>query len=126
MQELRAPLTIIADGCFSKFRKELIHEPVQVSSHFVGTLMHKCPQHTANHAELVLTKPSPILVYQISSDYTRVLVDIQKKIPKNLKEFMFEEIAPQLPGKKLTYQHFNLICHGFCSFLFVKVLKDDY
>lgn len=31
-----APLTVIADGCFSKFRKQFIEKPVATTSHFVG------------------------------------------------------------------------------------------
>lgn len=31
-----APLTVIADGCFSKFRKQFIEKPVETTSHFVG------------------------------------------------------------------------------------------
>lgn len=56
-------------------------------------------QFKANYAELVLAKTSPVLIYQISSTETRVLVDIRGKMPKKLKEYMIENIHPQLPGK---------------------------
>ncbi|RUS79256.1 hypothetical protein EGW08_012986 [Elysia chlorotica] len=92
-----APLTFVMDGCFSKFRKSLVKEPVHVASHFVGFLMHHCPQKISNHAELVLTDPSPVLVYQISSDSTRILVDIRGIMPKNLKEHLLDFVCPQLP-----------------------------
>lgn len=36
IKEMRAPLTIIADGCFSKFRKQVISKEVHVKSNFVG------------------------------------------------------------------------------------------
>ncbi len=49
-------------------------------------------------AELVLADPSPILIYQISSHCTRVLVDVRGRMPKNIKEYMKENIYPQLPG----------------------------
>ena len=94
-----APLTIVVDGCFSKFRKELVKEPVRVTSHFVGTLLHNCPQVKANHAELVLASPSPVLVYQISSTDTRVLVDIRGNMPRDLKGHLMDHVFPQLPGK---------------------------
>lgn len=32
----KAPLVVIADGCFSKFRKQYIDKPVATASHFVG------------------------------------------------------------------------------------------
>ena len=37
-------LVIVADGGFSKFRKLLHDDQVQVSSHFVGCIMKDCPQ----------------------------------------------------------------------------------
>ncbi|GAB5584232.1 squalene monooxygenase [Prionailurus iriomotensis] len=55
------------------------------------------PQFKANHAELILANPSPVLIYQISSDETRVLVDIRGEMPRNLREYMAEKIYPQLP-----------------------------
>ncbi|NWX38831.1 ERG1 monooxygenase, partial [Steatornis caripensis] len=96
-KELHAPLTVVADGLFSKFRKNLVSNKVTVSSHFVGCILKAAPQFKANHAELVLAKTSPVLIYQISSTETRVLVDIRGEMPKNLKEYMIENIHPQLP-----------------------------
>lgn len=98
-QTVKAPLTIVADGCFSRFRKDLISEKPMVRSHFVGLLMHNCPQRVSNHAEIVLASPSPVLVYQISSKVTRVLVDIQGDMPKDIKSYLAERIHPQMPGE---------------------------
>ncbi|XP_012664868.1 squalene monooxygenase [Otolemur garnettii] len=95
--ELHAPLTVVADGLFSKFRKNLITNKVSVSSHFVGFLMKNAPQFKANHAELILANPSPVLIYQISSNETRVLVDVRGEMPSNLREYMVEKIYPQIP-----------------------------
>ncbi|XP_068094120.1 squalene monooxygenase [Hyperolius riggenbachi] len=97
VKELHAPLTVVADGLFSKFRKDLISSQVKVSSHFVGCILKNSPQFKENHAELVLANPSPVLIYQISSFETRVLVDIRGDMPKNLKEYMLENIVPQMP-----------------------------
>ncbi|XP_066501556.1 squalene monooxygenase [Hoplias malabaricus] len=97
IKEIYAPLTVVADGCFSKFRKNLVSGKVKVSSHFVGCLMKDCAQFKANHAELVLANPSPILIYQISSNETRVLVDIRGEMPRDLSTYMMEKIYPQLP-----------------------------
>ncbi|NWZ45832.1 squalene monooxygenase [Haliaeetus albicilla] len=96
-KELHAPLTVVADGLFSKFRKNLVSSKVTVSSHFVGCILKDAPQFKANYAELVLAKTSPVLIYQISSTETRVLVDIRGEMPKNLKEYMIENVHPQLP-----------------------------
>ncbi|XP_053467268.1 squalene monooxygenase [Ictalurus furcatus] len=97
IKEMHAPLTVVADGCFSKFRKSLISGKVKISSHFVGCLMKDCPQFNSNHAELVLANPSPILIYQISSNETRILVDIRGEMPRDLSAYMVEKIYPQLP-----------------------------
>lgn len=96
-KELHAPLTVVADGLFSKFRKNLISSKVSVSSHFVGFIMKDAPQFKANFAELVLVDPSPVLIYQISASETRVLVDIRGELPRNLREYMAEQIYPQIP-----------------------------
>ncbi|XP_005082807.1 squalene monooxygenase [Mesocricetus auratus] len=96
-KELHAPLTVVADGLFSKFRKNLICSKVSVSSHFVGFLMKNAPQFKANFAELVLLNPSPVLIYQISASETRVLVDIRGEMPRNLREYLAEQIYPQIP-----------------------------
>ncbi|KAL0984922.1 hypothetical protein UPYG_G00150520 [Umbra pygmaea] len=96
-KEIHAAVTIVADGCFSKFRKSLVAGKAKTSSHFVGCIMKNCPQFKAHHAELVLANPSPILVYQISSSETRVLVDIRGEMPRNLHEYMADKIHPQLP-----------------------------
>ncbi|XP_020820639.1 squalene monooxygenase isoform X1 [Phascolarctos cinereus] len=97
IKELRAPLTVVADGLFSKFRKNLVTSTVSVTSHFVGFLMKDVPQFKANHAELILADPSPVLIYQISSNETRVLVDIRGEMPRDLRDYMVENIHPQLP-----------------------------
>uniref|UniRef100_H3CS01 Squalene monooxygenase n=1 Tax=Tetraodon nigroviridis TaxID=99883 RepID=H3CS01_TETNG len=97
VKEIRAALTIVADGCFSKFRKNLVPGKARTSSHFIGCLMKDCPQFKANHAELVLANPGPVLVYQVSSSQTRVLVDIRGEMPHNLPEYLTEKINPQLP-----------------------------
>lgn len=99
-------MTIVADGCFSKFRKGLVHASVAVPSHFAGLILHNCPQFKTGFAEIILPRGriGPILVYQISSTCTRILVDIQGKMPSDAKQYMKDTIAPQLPGK--VEQHY--------------------
>ncbi|XP_020490685.1 squalene monooxygenase [Labrus bergylta] len=97
IKEIYAALTVVADGCFSKFRRSLVSGKAHISSHFVGCLMKDCPQFRDNHAELVIAHPSPVLIYQISSSHTRVLVDIRGEMPRHLPDYMAEKIYPQLP-----------------------------
>lgn len=59
--------------------------------------MENALQFKANHAELILANPSPVLIYQISPNETRVLVDVRGDMPRNLREYMTENIYPQLP-----------------------------
>ncbi|MGH0136119.1 UNVERIFIED_CONTAM: hypothetical protein FKN15_010901 [Acipenser sinensis] len=108
VKELHAPLTVVADGCFSKFRKNLVTDSVSISSHFVGCIMKDSQQFKPNHAELVLANPSPVLIYQISSTDTRVLVDIRGEMPRNIKDYMIDYIYPQLPGVLLLGDAYNM------------------
>ncbi|KAI9282694.1 squalene epoxidase-domain-containing protein [Sporodiniella umbellata] len=96
-----APLTIVCDGIFSKFRKELTVKTPDVRSNFVGFVMKNLQLPLPNHGHVVLAKPSPILMYQISQQDTRVLVDVPGKLPSasdgSLKRYMEKVIVPQLP-----------------------------
>ncbi|RXN15430.1 squalene monooxygenase [Labeo rohita] len=108
IERLHAPLTVVADGCFSKFRQSLGSERVQICSNFVGCILKNSPQYKPNYAELVLSCHGPILIYQISSTDTRILVDIQGRLPKNLSQYMTEKIHPQLPGVLLLGDAYNM------------------
>lgn len=98
MQAIKADLTIVADGCFSRFRKDLSLSSASVSSRFAGILMCDCPQYKPGYAEIILTSHGPVLVYQISHSDTRILIDIRGKMPSNMNQFMMDEITPQLTG----------------------------
>lgn len=87
----------------------------------MGTILHDCPQHKFGHAEIVLSSHGPILIYQISSKCTRILVDIQGKMPTDMNKFMKEEILPELPGKKI-----NLFLHYFFIPTIFLLLKMSY
>ncbi|KAF9585816.1 Squalene epoxidase [Lunasporangiospora selenospora] len=96
-----APLTVIADGCFSKFRKQLIQKPVSTTSHFVGFVMKNVVLPFPNHGHVLLASPSPILMYQIGTNDTRILVDIPGKLPSAgsgaLRSYLENAVRPQLP-----------------------------
>lgn len=97
LKTIKANLTVVADGCFSRFRKDLVAAPVSVWSNFVGLIMHNVPQLAVGHAEIVLGNSGPILVYQISSTCTRILIDVPEKLPQDMKEYLKTNTAPQLP-----------------------------
>ena len=102
-QAVKADLTIVADGCFSKFRKNFNHSSVSISSHFAGLVMQDCPQYKRGHAEIFLTSMGPVLVYQISSSETRMLIDIQGKVPSNLSQYVQDKVGPELRGKYVLH-----------------------
>lgn len=103
-----APLTIVADGCFSKFRRQFITKKPVVKSNFVGLVLKDCVLPKSNYGHVVLATPSPILLYQIGTRDTRILVDIPGKLPSaldgSLKRYMEEFVCPQLP--KSTQESF--------------------
>ncbi|KAI9471973.1 MAG: squalene epoxidase-domain-containing protein [Benjaminiella poitrasii] len=96
-----APLTIVCDGLFSKFRKEITTKTPDVRSNFVGFILTDCELPLPNHGHVILAKPSPILMYQIGTHETRVLVDVPGKLPSvsngDLKTYLQETVAPRLP-----------------------------
>ncbi|CCJ29269.1 unnamed protein product [Pneumocystis jirovecii] len=96
-----APLTVIADGCFSAFRKQFITKPVIVKSNFVGLLLKNVVLPMPLHGHVILSKHSPILIYQLSTHYARILIDVPGKLPSNntgeLKKYMEDIVMPILP-----------------------------
>ena len=92
-----APLTIIADGCFSKFRKiateeigstasKKVAQPVattKTKSHFIGLVIKDVELPQAHHGTVCLTPAGPVLLYQIADEAkeTRLLVDVKGTLP---------------------------------------------
>ncbi|PWZ01490.1 SE-domain-containing protein [Testicularia cyperi] len=101
--KLKAPLTIVADGCFSKFRRT--HgssiQPT-VRSNFVGLELEHAPLPAPHHGHVVLGNSGPVLLYQIGSTTTRILIDVAgEKLPSSskgdLQRHITENVIPQLP-----------------------------
>ncbi|KAI9282469.1 squalene epoxidase-domain-containing protein [Umbelopsis sp. AD052] len=96
-----APLTIVADGLFSKFRKEITDLTPDVRSNFVGFVLKDLVLPYPQHGHVVLAKPSPVLLYQISTHDTRILIDVPGKLPSvsngDLKRYLQTVVAPELP-----------------------------
>ncbi|KAI8086717.1 squalene epoxidase-domain-containing protein [Halteromyces radiatus] len=100
-EEFYAPLTIVADGIFSKFRKEFTDTKPDIRSQFVGFIVKNLDLPMINHGFVAITDPSVVLMYQIGSHETRVLVDIPEPVPSNangdLRRHLQEVVIPQLP-----------------------------
>ena len=67
----RAHLTVVCDGMYSQFRKQLAEPTIRHPSYFVGLLLKGVQLPFPNHGHVVLAKPSPILFYPISSGEVR-------------------------------------------------------
>ncbi|CAN9337248.1 unnamed protein product [Alternaria alternata] len=96
-------VTLVADGYASKFRKEFIPHQPQVRSKFWGLEMIDAQLPMPNHGHVILADAPPILIYQIGTHETRILVDIPENLPsaspKNggVKNHMLNVALPQLP-----------------------------
>ena len=69
-------LTVMADGCMSKFRREFIHQSPMVKSKFWGMELIDAQLPRRQHGCVVLSENAPVLLYQIGTRETRVLVDV--------------------------------------------------
>ncbi|KAI7852981.1 squalene epoxidase-domain-containing protein [Circinella umbellata] len=96
-----APLTIVCDGLFSRFRKEFTEKTPDVRSHFVGFEIKDLELPLPKHGHVILAKPAPVLMYQIGTHETRVLVDVPGQLPSvangDLKQYMIDVVAPGIP-----------------------------
>lgn len=125
LKKVKADLVVVADGCFSKFRKDLlVSSSVNVTSNFVGLVLHDVPQYAKGHAEIILGKGGPILIYQISSTCTRALIDVPKKLPQDMKKHLETVVCPQLPGiPLLIINNFNLTMQDCIDYMREPFLK---
>lgn len=96
-------LTVAADGYASKLRKE--HHPYtpKVKSKFWGLELIDAELPMPYHGHVVLGDGPPVLLYQIGTHETRVLVDIPENLPsasvKNggVKGHLRNNVLPSLP-----------------------------
>lgn len=96
-------VTLVADGCASKFRKEYISHRPQVKSKFWGLELIDAQLPMPNHGHVILTSAPPILIYQIGTHETRILVDIPDGLASasvkagGVKNHMLNVALPNLP-----------------------------
>lgn len=104
-KRIYANLTIVSDGMFSAFREQLSENEKKVSSYFLGLILKDCVLPFKNHGHVIVAKPSPCLVYPISSIETRMLIDFpHEEAPRKsaeLSAYLLQTIAPQLPKEIL-------------------------
>ncbi|EAT79729.2 hypothetical protein SNOG_12929 [Parastagonospora nodorum SN15] len=96
-------VTLVADGYASKFRKEYIAQQPEVRSKFWGLELIDAELPMPNHGHVILTDAPPILIYQIGTHETRILVDIPDGLPSasvkagGVKNHMLNVALPNLP-----------------------------
>ena len=96
-----APLTVVADGTTSKFRKGFTSREPIVKSHFVGMVLKDADMPNQYCGHVVLGDHAPVLLYQIGTGETRILCDIQGEVPSissgAMKEYLLENVLPAVP-----------------------------
>ncbi|PGH18298.1 hypothetical protein AJ79_00637 [Helicocarpus griseus UAMH5409] len=98
-----APLTVIADGYASKFRKQYLPTAPQVRSKFWGLELIDAELPRKNFGHVVLPDGPPVLLYQIGTHETRILVDIPENLPSasvhngGVKGHLRNTVLPSLP-----------------------------
>lgn len=113
---IRAPVTIVADGIFSKFRNAYgsTIKP-ETKGHFVGLELDHAPMPNPHHGHVVLGPSGPVLLYQIGEadskpdgthgiHTTRILIDVAgEQLPSaskgDLQQHIRHQVAPYLPGE---------------------------
>lgn len=113
---LRAHITVIADGIFSKFRGAYgtTIKP-EIKGHFVGLELDHAPMPNPFHGHVILGPSGPVLLYQIGqgdarpdgtygTHTTRILIDVAgEQLPSaskgDLQRHIRHQVAPYLPGK---------------------------
>lgn len=105
-KELFAPVTVVCDGSASGFRRSMTESKPEVVSYFCGLLLRHAPMQTPlphpHHGHVIMARPSPVLLYQISPTETRVLIDVPRRIGREcdteaFRRYFLDRILPQMP-----------------------------
>ena len=104
-------LTVVADGYGSVFRKEFSTRAPLVRSKFYGLELIDTKLPRPSHGHVVLSENAPVLLYQIGTRETRILVDIPEGTPSathangGAKGHLAKVVLPSLPvGVQKSFQ----------------------
>ncbi|WEW56419.1 Squalene epoxidase [Emydomyces testavorans] len=98
-----APLTVVADGYNSNFRKGYLPHTPREKSKFWGLELIDAELPMPFYGHVVLSDNPPILLYQIGTHETRALVDIPQNLPSasvqngGVKGHLRNVVLPSLP-----------------------------
>ncbi|KAJ5926910.1 hypothetical protein N7516_008683 [Penicillium verrucosum] len=96
-------LTVAADGYNSEFRKQHHQYTPKRRSKFYGLELIDAKLPAPNTGHVLLSDNPPVLMYQIGTHETRILIDIPDNLPQasvkngGVKGYMRNNILPQLP-----------------------------
>ncbi|KAI0710926.1 squalene monooxygenase [Earliella scabrosa] len=97
-----ADLTVVADGCFSNFRSQVMGKAAiqpELKGHFVGLVLEDAQLPIPKHGTVMLIDGfGLVLSYQIGTHDTRILVDVKHPVPSDLKGYIVQNIIPRLPA----------------------------
>lgn len=103
LKHISAPLTVVSDGIFSGFRQNLCNNKKKVSGYFLGMILKNCSLPYTGCGHVIVAKPSPCLVYPVSSTEARVLIDFKGTEPPKrgaeLSNYLKYVIGSQLPAQ---------------------------
>ncbi|MCB9222611.1 MAG: FAD-dependent monooxygenase [Crocinitomicaceae bacterium] len=104
-----APLTVVCDGPLSIFRSKLSKPNKNVTSYFMGLVLKDLDLEFPSLGHMILSGDSPILVYPITSNEYRILIDYPgEKAPrigaKSIEKFK-EDISAVLPLEMVASFH---------------------
>lgn len=100
-----ADLTVIADGYASRFRKEFLPHAPTSRSKFWGLELLDADLPRSQHGHVVLGDGPPVLLYQIGTRETRVLVDVPNDLASanpahgGIKAHLRDVVLPSLPPR---------------------------
>jgi squalene monooxygenase len=98
---LNANLTIGCEGPHARLRGKLSKANKVVNGHFVGLKLKDCKLPHEGHGHLVVTDKTPFIIYPISSNEVRLLIDFPGEKPPRLgakmKELLLDYYLPLFP-----------------------------
>eukprot|EP00922_Rhytidocystis_sp_ex-Travisia-forbesii_P012360 GHVS01018633.1.p1 GENE.GHVS01018633.1~~GHVS01018633.1.p1 ORF type:complete len:713 (-),score=151.21 GHVS01018633.1:401-2539(-) len=124
-ESVHAPLTILCDGGATPSLRRSYNPtaaaPALVSSWIGLLLTHppwESPVPNPGYAAVVLSRPSPVLVYQVAATHTRVLVCVDGTHREQIglegwcHKYLLQVVAPQLPHGRLRDMFVDLITNN--------------
>ncbi len=101
LKEVKASLTVVSDGPLSRLREILSTPNKNLNGYFMGLLLRNCKMPYPNHGHLIMGNHPPIVIYPVSADKWRILIDFKgvkpPRIGKEFKQYLLETFTPVIP-----------------------------